>query len=218
MTSGWPVEVTGHGLRPGHGLLQLRPVHELRPAEAVAAVAVAGLPLAREHKKRLGILVLQAPGIEIVVLGNVHAELVAWVRVQRVLHLRDGLPDRFLVAGQHGLLDQLEVLGLEHVAMGERQPVDRVVGRLGPVDQLVDHIAADLEGQDRGHHARVVGEIGVASPLADKTAEPLAADRPGGQGRNVVREQGHFFTSASPQSKSISFRTPMSDISECSPL
>ena len=123
------------------------------------------------------------------------------------------------IAGQHGLLDQLEVLGLEHVAVREGQPVDRVVWRLVPVDQLVDHIAADLEGQHRRHHARVVGEIGVAGSLADETAEPVAADRAGSKGRTVVEdEQGHFFTSASPQSKSTSLRTSMSDISECRPL
>ena len=76
--------------------------------------------------------------------------------------------------------------------MREGQPVDRVVGRPAPVDQLVDHVAADLERQDRGHHARIVCEIGVAGALGDETAEPVAADRPGGKGGTVAQgEHGH---------------------------
>jgi hypothetical protein len=163
--------------------------------------------------------VLQAPGIELAVLWNVQAQLVAGVGVQRVLHLGDGLPDTLPIAVEHGLLDQFEVLGLEHVAVWEGQSVDRVVWCLRPVDQLVHYIAADLERKNLRHHARIVREIGIAGALADEPAQPVAADRPGSKRRAIaVGNQGHFFTSASPQSKSTSSRTSIPDISECRPV
>ncbi len=162
---------------------------------------------------------LHARTVDVVVLRNVHAQLVTGMRVQCGADRVDGLPDGAPISLRHGLFDQREVLGLEHVAVWEGQPVDRIVGRTAPVDQFVDDVAADLERQHLGHHVCLVPEHRVAGTLGDELAEPVAADRSRSEGcAGVEIEDGHLSVTARPQSKSTSPRTFMSDISEYRPL
>ncbi|WP_253195823.1 hypothetical protein [Burkholderia cenocepacia] len=129
---------------------QRRVADELRPAKAERAVRMAGLPVAREVQHRLRVLVLDARARLAVELRLVEP----LVRRMRI-HPGAQAPDQRVqvgtarrVARQHGQL--AEIVGREHVGLRKRQPEQRIVRDVGPVDQLLDDITVDLERQ----HAR----------------------------------------------------------------
>ncbi|MFD9283981.1 hypothetical protein ACFWD7_43250 [Streptomyces mirabilis] len=110
---------------------------ELGPAEAVRAVGVADLALAREDQHRLRVLVLEAGEAPPFVHGDVGVELAGGMRVE----LHPDLVGRAQDVGLRGVLRQqfrhlLEVGLGQHLGLRERQPEDRVVRygrRTGPV-------------------------------------------------------------------------------------
>jgi len=133
--------------------LQLGLVHELRPAEAVGAVRVAGLALAGEKQHRLRVLVLQARQRPAVQGGRVQQQLARRVGIQ---------PHPYLVRGRAqgalggAVVDQarepLYVRLGQHVRLREDEAVDRVVRGRVPVDQVLDHVRVRPErqhGRDR---------------------------------------------------------------------
>ena len=161
--------------RLGRGDAQLLVADELRPAEAEGAVAVAGLALAGEEQHRLAVLVLHAvEPVAVLVARHVHLHLIGRVRVERVTDRIDRLLELTLgrlAADQLG--DALVVLGREHAALREGELEDRIGGHVRPVDQLVDHVLIDAEGQHRRHHLhlealrrRKLGELRDAVEVA----------------------------------------------------
>jgi hypothetical protein len=143
------------GRDPGHvvgGHLEIRLIHELGPPEAVGAVSVAGLSLFGEHKHRFRIFVLDSGQWLIGQLRDVEGELARGMRVEPGPH---GVRGRAYL-GPRGLpgqqaSDLAHVLGREHVGLREDQPVDRVVRRRIPVDEVVDDVLVGAERKHRGH-------------------------------------------------------------------
>jgi hypothetical protein len=143
-------QVVRHPVDLGGGHLELGLVHELGPPEAVRAVGVAGLSLLGEDQHRLGVLVLNAGQWLIAQVGDVQRQLPGGVRVEphpdlvrRRLDLRLGR-----ALGQQGG-DVLHVGRGEHVSLREHQPVDRVIRRRGPVDELLDDVRVGAERKHR---------------------------------------------------------------------
>ncbi len=137
------------------GHLQVRDAHELRPAEAVGAVRVAGLTLLREEEHRLAVLVLEARDRLLAGLGNVQLQLPGRVRIELEPDLVGRGRDLLLgglVLEQAG--DVVDVLGRQHVLLREDQPEHRILERAVPVDQLVHNVGVRPERQDRRHGPR----------------------------------------------------------------
>ena len=164
----WPISSVALGREPQVGVAD-----ELGPAEAVGAVGVAGLPVRGEVEHRLAVLVLQArrwqPSgptgtFERQLLGRVRVELGADVAHQ-VGQARPGE----LPAGGDGRERTARARRGQHAVLGEDQLEDRVVGHPRPVDQLVEHVLRDAEGQHQGEEAHgLLEELGgQAVPLGD---------------------------------------------------
>ena len=147
--------------------LQVRLVHELRPAEAVRAVRVAGLALPGEEQHGLRVLVLQAGQRPAVQARRVQQQLAGRVRVEPHPDLvrggAQGRPGR--LAADH-VRQPLHVGRGQHVGLGENQAVDRVVRGRVPVDQVLDDIGIRPEREHRRH-----GPYG--QPLVRRQAGPL---------------------------------------------
>jgi hypothetical protein len=145
--------------------LQAGLVHELRPAEAVAAVRVAGLALPREEQHGLGVLVLQAGQWPAVQAGRVQQQLPSRVRVQPDLVRRGAQPGRGRTAVEQ-VRDPAHVRLGQHVRLGEDEPVDRVVGSRVPVDEVLDHVRVRPE-REHGRHRP------YREPFPERQAGPL---------------------------------------------
>jgi hypothetical protein len=134
---------------------------ELRPAEAVRAVGVTGLPLRREEEHRLPVLVLHAGEPGSADARYVQLHLACRMRVHAEL-------DRSR-SGAHGLgrctcaqegLERVEVFAREHVSLREGQLEHGVVGHPAPVDELLEHVVVDAERQDLGDDTHRVALFG----------------------------------------------------------
>ncbi len=134
-------QVGGH---PGHvvrGHLQVWLTDELRPAEAVGAVRVAGLPLFREDQDSLRILVLNARKRLVGHGRDVQRELARRVRIQSHPHRpRRGLYVAVGCAAREQARYGPDVLRGQHVGLREDQPVDRIIGSGVPVDQTLHDV------------------------------------------------------------------------------
>ena len=141
-------------------LLQSGITHELRPAKAVATVGVAGLSLRRKEEHGLAVLVLHALQSLAVEKRDVPVELPGGVRIQfAAKSIGDGPDLGGAAIAIHQTGDGPESVPWEHVSMGKRQTVDRIVGNVGPVDQFVHHVVVDLEGQHLRDHADVPPDL-----------------------------------------------------------
>jgi hypothetical protein len=146
------------------GEAELVDADELGPAEAVGAVGVAGLSLAREEKHRLPVLVLHAAQLVPAPGGDVELHLARRVGVHAHLDLSRGGLDR-LAGGVavHELHHALEVLRIEHPGLREGELVDGVLGHVLPADQLLHHVAVHAEREDRRDRLHL-GELCRAEP------------------------------------------------------
>ena len=135
------------------GNLQVLVAHELGPAETEGAIAVADLPGRGEEQHGFAIFVLETVDALPVDGRNVVFQLACRVWIQAGPDIcDDGIP---LGPGQvlpQGVGDPLKSLGFEHLPLREQQLKDRVLRYPVPVDQLVDYIVVDPEGQHAGHH------------------------------------------------------------------
>jgi hypothetical protein len=129
---------------------------KLRPAEAKSAVGMAGLSTARKEERRFAVLVLHAAEFLAVQLGDVIVHLPARIRIEpgadavgRGLYLCP--VGRSAEGGRHFPV----VVGEEHAALRKSEHEHRVVGDVGPVDQLIDDIVIGLERQHMAHHPDV---------------------------------------------------------------
>jgi hypothetical protein len=106
-----------------------------------------------------------------------------------------------------------DVLGREHVLLGEDEPVDRVVGRGGPVDQLVEDVAVGTERQNRRHRpgaqALFGGQPGAGGELVQVFRREGAESAAGGShsGRRRVIDQGHVLLLLRIEGKRARHRT-----------
>jgi len=137
------------------GHLQVGLVHELGPAEAVAAVRVAGLALPGEEQHGFLVLVLQARQRPALQAGRVQQQLARRMGVEPHPDLVRGgaQPGRGLAAVDHVRESSHVGLG-QHVRLREDEPVDRVVGGRVPVDQVLHHVRVRPErkhGRHRPH-------------------------------------------------------------------
>jgi hypothetical protein len=140
-------QILGQPVRFARGELQLLEPDELRPAEAVRTVREAGLPAAGEEQHRLAVLVLHALEVRV---GRrpVERGLAGGVGVEAQLDFACGRAQ--LVRGcraAHEGVHALEVLVGQHVALREGELEERVVGDPRPVDEFVDDVAIDGEGE-----------------------------------------------------------------------
>ena len=136
---------------------QLLVADELGPAEAEGAVAVAGLPLAREEQHRFTVLVLHAfEATPIGVARHVHFHLVGRMGIEFVADLVGHTFDLGLVgAAAHHRRHALEVLRREHPALREGELEDRIGRDVAPVDQFVDDVLVDAERQHRRYDSHL---------------------------------------------------------------
>ena len=141
-------EIADNPAQVGRGHLEIRLVHELRPAEAVRAVRVAGLALLGEDQDGLRVLVLH-PGQRLVVeIWDVERQLPGGMRVQPHPYLMcRGRDFRLGCAAGQERGDPGNVRGGQHVGLREDQAVERVVGGRAPVDEFVDDVGVGPEGQ-----------------------------------------------------------------------
>ena len=141
------LQVVVQAVRLAMRLLELVDADELRPAEAVAAVGVAGLALRGEHEHRLAVLVLDAVERLSLELGAVLLELVARMRIERPADLVGRCAN---LLGRRALVEQAGdlgvVLGRKHLPVGHREPVDRIIRGPLPIDQAVDDVVVQPEG------------------------------------------------------------------------
>jgi hypothetical protein len=87
--------------------------------------------------------------------------------------------------------DAVVVLGGEHAALREGELEDGVAGDVGPVDELVDDVLIDAEGQHRGddlHLEALPG--GEAGELRD-AVEVAGGEDLEGRGGEVLRDRRH---------------------------
>jgi hypothetical protein len=137
------------------GHLQLGLVHELRPAEAVAAVRVAGLALPGEEEHGFRVLVLQAGQRPAVQAGRVQQQLAGRMGVEAHPDLvRGGAQPGLGCAAVDHVREPSHVRPGQHVRLGEDEPVDRIIGGGLPVDQVLHHVRVRPErkhGRHRPH-------------------------------------------------------------------
>ncbi len=128
------------------GELQLVDADELRPAEAVGAVGVAGLTRRREEQHRLTVLVLDTRYRLAVQQRHVQLQLPGGMRVQRVLDLPSRRRDLLLRrAATNQPVHPAELLGGQHLRLREGQLEDWILWDGGPIDQLVNDVLVHSE-------------------------------------------------------------------------
>ena len=200
-----PAQVALQGLDLPRGELHLRVPDELGPAEAEAAVGVAGLPLAGKEEHGLPVLVLhplhglpvQGGDVQLLLAGRMGVQAPADIPGQPL----DLLPRHpALEGGSHALV----VGRRQHARLGEGELEDRVEGDPIPADQLVQDVLVDPEGQHAGHRLDRPPQLpGEAPELGDPVEvalgeDPEPADRrvrgpagaPCGEGSDGVRHGG----------------------------
>ena len=173
-----PPEVAGDPVDVRGGHLQVGLIHELRPAETVRAVRMAGLALLGKHQHGLVVLVLHARQRFLAEIRHVQGELPGGMRVQPHPDLVDGPSQLCLgrpVGEQAG--DAVHVRRGQHGCLREDQAEYRVVGRRVPVDEAVHHVGV---GTEREHHPDGLD------------GHPLGSAEPGTlhQGIEVLRGEG----------------------------
>ena len=178
----------------GAGHLQVLVTDKLRPAETEGTVAVAGLALGREEQHGFAVLVLHAVKHLTVQFRHIHFHLPGRVRVQCVADFLGSGLNVFLVgAFPVQLRHALVVFVLEHAFLWKDQLIDRVVGHLVPVDQFVDHIFVNPEGQHAGHHfhfkqgflGEILDRLNLVELAVGKNLEPALLEF---LNRNSVRK------------------------------
>ncbi len=137
----------------GAGHLQVFVTHELCPAETEGAVGMASLTLGGEEQNGFPVLVLHTVQNLAVQFRHVHFHLAGGVWVQLVANLFRYRLDLFLIGTVPvHLCHALVMLILQHTLLGEDELVERVVRNLVPIDQFVDHILVNAEGEYAGYH------------------------------------------------------------------
>ncbi len=132
---------------------------------------MAGLPVRGEVEHRLAVLVLQAlDGRAVGAERHVGGQLLGRVRVELgtdvAHHVGQARPGQ-LAAGRDGR-ERPHVLLAQHAVLREDQLEHRVVGHSRPVDELLEHVLGDPEGQHQGEEAHRLLELGgQAVPLGD---------------------------------------------------
>ena len=131
---------------------QLVDADELRPTEAIGAVGVAGLALAREEENCLAVLVLKSRERASVEGRDVELHLAGRMRVQPLLDLSRRRAHPCLVGADPDEVNHpRHVLPGEHPGLRERQLVDRVFGDVVPPDEILDDVVVDPERQHGGN-------------------------------------------------------------------
>ena len=93
---------------------------ELRPAEAISAIGVAGLALRRKDQHRLPVFVLQAEHRMSAQHRHIVLDLPAGMRVERAPRRRGRLGEHIARRGRvEQLRDGIEYIGRQHVPMRE---------------------------------------------------------------------------------------------------
>ncbi len=178
------------------GHLQVRLADELRPAEAVCAVRVAGLSLLGEEENGLRVLVLHARHRLAAGPRDVEFHLPRRVRVEPHPHRVRGhldLPGRRLRAEQSG--DARHIFLGEHVLLREHQPVYRVVGDVRPVDQLVDDVRVGAEGQHGRHRPDAQSRLRVELGPLQKIVQVFGRVGPESSRTGLCKGHSRFFLS-----------------------
>lgn len=170
----------GHEALRVRGLeMQLRQVDELRPAEAVGAVGMAGLSLAGEEEDGLLVLVLQAGQLAAVEIGHVVLPLAAGMRVHLEAYAVCRLVDLLLRGAMpQQAVDFGVVARLKHRALREGQLKDRVVGQAAPVDQAAEDVLVGAEWEDAGDDLNGFLQLGPKALPGRQPCEVGGGDRP----------------------------------------
>jgi hypothetical protein len=182
---GMRVQVGDQAGRIRGGEPQFGIADELRPPEAVGAVRVAGLALAGEVEDRLPVLVLQPRHRGAVLDGHVRP-LRGRVRVEPAPDVVHHLAHQ----GAGRPLQPSLVLVGQHAGLREGQLEDRVVRHGPPVDQVVEDVVVDAEGEHQGNASHGVADVRrQAVPTRDRVDVPRAVRLEPRAFRRGVRHQ-----------------------------
>ena len=132
--------------------LEFLDADELRPAEAVSAVRVTRLARRREKQQSLTVLVLHTGQGLAVQFRYVQLHLARRMRVQSALDFpSSGLDRLFGRLTSYEAIHPAEILTAQHRRLRKCELKHGILGDVRPIDQLLDDVVVDSEGQYRRH-------------------------------------------------------------------